>query len=430
MDADKLRQYIEAAIDKAEAAKTKLLNMQEAAEHDVGPAAQVQTDKVRQWLQNVLTGQLAISLPPYKYEPPCDSAPTDPEGIDEEIERSERYSMVRPIFEARLKDLPIASLRKLKTEVVPPSAYPDEHEIIQGFSAGNLRSLIDDCVRGQHLRCRRAMAEEAVKRMQLISMLLPHWTDVLCINFQFHCALAASGSAADMDDLIVWLTGIKRDMERQDGESPRQVVLTDLLQEMANVCQPFSRRWAPSQKAFFEDYPPGTLAFVFEQITRPLFVEIYPSLLYRRGEAAKVFRDSYTEIIELLKSYPDGIPITSTPLPSGRKVRTVPPRQIKEFVCLCRRFALAEENEAQRKALVSQVKQAEVVEATEPPVVGEPLSKPMSKSDIMAILKIDGRKRFETWAEGKLVQVGTNRQLWQVRLNSCAPNERAKLEKA
>lgn len=63
-------------------------------------------------------------------------------------------------------------------------------------------------------------------------------------------------------------------------------------------------------------------------------------------------------------------------------------------------------------------------------VVDEPLSKPMPKSQIMRALGIDGRKRFATWAKGKLIQVGNNRQLWQVRLNSCAANERAKIERA
>ena len=67
--------------------------------------------------------------------------------------------------------------------------------------------------------------------------------------------------------------------------------------------------------------------------------------------------------------------------------------------------------------------------AVKPPVVGS-LSNPMPKSHIMKVLGIDGRKRFESWAKGKLVPVGENRQLWQVRLDLCASNERAKLEKA
>ncbi len=69
-------------------------------------------------------------------------------------------------------------------------------------------------------------------------------------------------------------------------------------------------------------------------------------------------------------------------------------------------------------------------EAGGPTAMDEPLSRPMSKSNMMKALGIDGQKRFATWAKGKLKQVGDNRQLWQVRLNACAPNERAKLEKA
>lgn len=60
----------------------------------------------------------------------------------------------------------------------------------------------------------------------------------------------------------------------------------------------------------------------------------------------------------------------------------------------------------------------------------EPLSRPMPKSQIMRALGIDGEKRFATWSEGKLIQVAKNRQLWQVRLNLCAPNEQTRLERA
>lgn len=59
----------------------------------------------------------------------------------------------------------------------------------------------------------------------------------------------------------------------------------------------------------------------------------------------------------------------------------------------------------------------------------EPLSTPQSKSKIMATVGIDSPRKFAAWSEGKLKQVADNRQLWQVRLNLCATNERAKLQK-
>ena len=47
----------------------------------------------------------------------------------------------------------------------------------------------------------------------------------------------------------------------------------------------------------------------------------------------------------------------------------------------------------------------------------------------MQAVGLDSYKSFNTWAKDNLVQVGNNRQLWQVYLDRCASNERAKLEK-
>lgn len=60
-----------------------------------------------------------------------------------------------------------------------------------------------------------------------------------------------------------------------------------------------------------------------------------------------------------------------------------------------------------------------------------PLSPPVTKSAIMKVLRLPGYRAFNTWAKDgdKLQQVGNNRQLWQVRLDRCAPNERAKFAK-
>jgi hypothetical protein len=53
-------------------------------------------------------------------------------------------------------------------------------------------------------------------------------------------------------------------------------------------------------------------------------------------------------------------------------------------------------------------------------------SKPMSKTEMMVALRIDGRKRFNTFANGRLLQAG-NRQTWRLRLDRLSENEKKRL---
>ncbi len=62
------------------------------------------------------------------------------------------------------------------------------------------------------------------------------------------------------------------------------------------------------------------------------------------------------------------------------------------------------------------------------PLPNGDLSVPMSKKQIKAAIGIEQDRSFEAWAEGKLYKI--NRQTFQVILDKCAPNERAKFEQA
>jgi hypothetical protein len=57
------------------------------------------------------------------------------------------------------------------------------------------------------------------------------------------------------------------------------------------------------------------------------------------------------------------------------------------------------------------------------------LSRPMTKSEMMTALHMDGYKKFNTWGKAHGLQdVGGNRQLWQVRLDTLDKRTRAILE--
>jgi hypothetical protein len=58
------------------------------------------------------------------------------------------------------------------------------------------------------------------------------------------------------------------------------------------------------------------------------------------------------------------------------------------------------------------------------------LSKPMSKSQMMHALGMDGYKRFNAFAKGHEIREAGNRQLFQIRLDGMDINTRTKLEKA
>jgi hypothetical protein len=58
------------------------------------------------------------------------------------------------------------------------------------------------------------------------------------------------------------------------------------------------------------------------------------------------------------------------------------------------------------------------------------LSKPMTKKVMMIALKIDGYKKFNTFAKLHGIQQAGNRQLWQIRFDNMDSNTRQKLEKA
>ena len=57
------------------------------------------------------------------------------------------------------------------------------------------------------------------------------------------------------------------------------------------------------------------------------------------------------------------------------------------------------------------------------------LSKPMSKSKMMAALKVDSYKTFNAWAKDKALKQAGNRQTFTIRLDLLDPNSRQKLEK-
>ena len=57
-------------------------------------------------------------------------------------------------------------------------------------------------------------------------------------------------------------------------------------------------------------------------------------------------------------------------------------------------------------------------------------SKPMSKIQMMKALGLDGRRTFNKFAEQVGIRRVGSRQLWQMRLDTMDPRNRAKIEKA
>jgi hypothetical protein len=393
---------------------TSAVEKQAIAKHGADPeAAQTLAKKADEFLrQGCLTHQPA--------QRPARSAIHRTLEVDPELAAGlERHGAMLQAFEKRLKDLPLAHLEDLRARVIPQLEWPHTFHETYDFSPGDLESLLVSLARDKHFHCGQAIAQEAARMRQEVMKLLAPYEDSLGFAFQYQCALTGSGAVPDAQSLLARLAAAKRRYQVQASEVPKQGDLVNDLEQLADTCELFDHAWTTDEKASFDErFGPSPADFIFTMMTRHLFERIHRELAFY-GTTALVFREKYERVIEVFRSYPEGLQVTHTPRPDGGMTVTFPPFDLGDFQSFCRSVAA--------KVCAGHVGN-NIVAPAELPVATEPLSKPMPKSHIMQALRIDGRKQFETWAKGKLIQVEGNRQLWQVRLNKCDANARAKLE--